>query len=156
MFLYITLFAVTLFIYFKFLKKSAERISVSGSKFVFITGCDSGFGLNTAKKLDSLGFTVIATCLTDEGKQTLRESCSKNLHVIKMDVTETKQVHAAYEYVKNALKSEEDSEFTINIKSVQFAACILSLCIADVHNGYDISLRGKIEPLTVLYTCTTA
>ena len=115
MFLYITLFAVTIFICLKFFKKSAEYISANSNKLVFITGCDSGFGLNTAKQLDSLGFTVIATCLTDEGKQTLRDSCSKNLHVIKMDVTETKQVQAAYEYVKNALKSEEAGEFSIII-----------------------------------------
>jgi NAD(P)-dependent dehydrogenase (short-subunit alcohol dehydrogenase family) len=107
MFLYITIVVVTLVIYFKFLKKSTKHVVADSSKCVFITGCDSGFGLNTAKQLDSLGFTVIATCLTDEGEQTLRNSCSKNLHVIKMDVTDTKEVQDAYDYVKNTMKSEK-------------------------------------------------
>ena len=106
MFFYITILVVTLIIYFMFSKKPTERILVDSNKCVFITGCDTGFGFHTAKKLDSLGFTVIATCLTDEGQQTLQDSCSKNIHVIKMDVTDTKQVQAAYDYVKNILKSE--------------------------------------------------
>ena len=107
MLLYITIIVVTLVLYFTFLKKSTKRVSVCSSKYVFITGCDSGFGLNTAKQLDYLGFTVIATCVTDEGEQSLRTSCSKNLHVIKMDVTDTKQVQSAYDYVKNNIKSEK-------------------------------------------------
>lgn len=107
MFHYIILIIVTLGIYFKYLKKSPGHILVDSNKCVFITGCDSGFGLNTAKQLDSLGFTVIATCLTSEGEQRLREDCSKNLHVINMDVTDTKQVQAAYDYVKNTIKSEK-------------------------------------------------
>ena len=35
-------------------------------KYIFITGCDSGFGLHTAKKLDKMGCHVFAGCLTGE------------------------------------------------------------------------------------------
>jgi hypothetical protein len=33
---------------------------------VVITGCDSGFGLMTAKKLSSMGYLVVAACLLPE------------------------------------------------------------------------------------------
>ncbi len=115
MLLYIIIIVVsTLVIYFKFLKTSTRHILADSSKFVFITGCDSGFGVNTAKQLDYLGFSVIATCVTDEGEQRLRESCSKNLHVIKMDVTDTKQVQDAYDYVENTIKSEKGTILLLN------------------------------------------
>lgn len=121
MILYVATVFVTLVMCFKFFKKSTSHLVVDTSKYVFITGCDSGFGLNTAKKLDSLGFSVIATCKSDEGEQILRNSCSKNLHVVKMDVTDSKQVQDAYDYVKNTIKSEEGM-------IVPFVSLITNVC----------------------------
>ena len=46
----------------KFLIDKEEKLS-SSNKCVLITGCDSGIGLETAKRLHGAGFTVIATCL---------------------------------------------------------------------------------------------
>ncbi len=34
------------------------------SRYILVTGCDSGFGRAAAKKLDSLDCHVIAACLT--------------------------------------------------------------------------------------------
>lgn len=45
-------------------------------KHVMITGCDSGFGHEAAIRLDRLGLTVYAGCLTDEGAQALSTKCS--------------------------------------------------------------------------------
>lgn len=36
-------------------------------KYVFVTGCDSGFGNLLCKKLDRKGFRVLAGCLTEKG-----------------------------------------------------------------------------------------
>ena len=33
-------------------------------KYILVTGCDSGFGLAVAQKLDKLGCNVFAACLT--------------------------------------------------------------------------------------------
>ena len=59
-------------------------------KNILITGCDSGFGYDMARKL-SLSHVVFATCLRDESitehhKWAKENQLEKNLHAIKMDV----------------------------------------------------------------------
>jgi len=74
---------------------------------VVITGCDTGFGHALVKRLDHLGFTVIAGCLDDqgEGAESLRKwSDSGRIHVIKMDVTSDSDVKSAVEFVKKNCK----------------------------------------------------
>ena len=43
------------------------------SKYVLITGCDSGIGHEAAKYLSSVGTHVFAGCYTDLGVKTLQE-----------------------------------------------------------------------------------
>ncbi|XP_078612628.1 D-beta-hydroxybutyrate dehydrogenase, mitochondrial-like isoform X1 [Branchiostoma floridae x Branchiostoma japonicum] len=86
----------------------APKSRVSGEgKAVFITGCDSGFGLGLAKRLDSLGFTVFAGCLLadsgGEGSKKLRAECSSRLSTVQIDVTDDGQVQAAVQQVKDRL-----------------------------------------------------
>ncbi|KFM78606.1 Estradiol 17-beta-dehydrogenase 2, partial [Stegodyphus mimosarum] len=59
------------------------------NKAILITGCDSGFGNLLAKRLDSRGFYVFASCLFPygPGAEDLRKSCSKRLQVLELDVT---------------------------------------------------------------------
>ncbi|XP_078695217.1 D-beta-hydroxybutyrate dehydrogenase, mitochondrial-like [Branchiostoma floridae x Branchiostoma belcheri] len=78
----------------------APKSRVNGNgKAVFITGCDSGFGFELAKRLDSLGFTVFAGCLLadsgGEGSKKLRAECSSRLSTVQIDVTDDGQVKAA-------------------------------------------------------------
>ena len=42
------------------------------SRYVVITGCDSGFGRVAAKMLDDRGFYVFATCMTQDGEEYLQ------------------------------------------------------------------------------------
>ena len=72
-------------------------------KYVFLTGCDSGFGRETALRLDSLGFNVFATCLTREGQADLTAMCSKRLKVIHLDVTDSQEIRNAYKFVEQSL-----------------------------------------------------
>ena len=44
-----------------------QMVSGGGTKYVLITGCDSGFGRALAIHLDSLQVPVIAGCLTSKG-----------------------------------------------------------------------------------------
>ncbi|XP_053284306.1 11-beta-hydroxysteroid dehydrogenase type 2 [Pleuronectes platessa] len=66
-------------------------------KAVFITGCDSGFGHATAKRLDSLGFEVFATVLdlSGEGARELQRTCSPHLTLLQVDITQSQQVDQA-------------------------------------------------------------
>ena len=58
-------------------------------KYVLITGCDSGFGRETAIKPDEMGACVMATCLTKEGEQSLKSVTSDKLKTFQMDVRTT-------------------------------------------------------------------
>ncbi|XP_055924253.1 retinol dehydrogenase 16-like isoform X1 [Argiope bruennichi] len=77
-----------------------KKISSDG-KAIFITGCDSGFGHEIAKRMDNLGYYVFAACLNiqGDGAKKLINLCSPRLQVLHLDVTSDKSVQAAKEYV---------------------------------------------------------
>ncbi|KNC85291.1 hypothetical protein SARC_02514 [Sphaeroforma arctica JP610] len=68
--------------------------------FIFITGCDSGFGYMLSKSMDKKGFSVIATCLTDKGAQKLKSETSDRLRTMVFDMTNEKQLDEAVENTK--------------------------------------------------------
>ncbi|XP_030052531.1 retinol dehydrogenase 16-like isoform X2 [Microcaecilia unicolor] len=69
-------------------------------KYVFITGCDSGFGNLLACQLDGQGLRVLAACLTQRGAEQLKEGTSQRLQTIILDVTDSESVAAAANWVK--------------------------------------------------------
>ena len=69
-------------------------------KFVFITGCDSGFGNQLARQLDLRGLRVLAACLTEQGAEQLRKQTSDRLQTVILDITKTESVAVATEWVK--------------------------------------------------------
>ncbi|XP_007421382.1 retinol dehydrogenase 16-like [Python bivittatus] len=69
-------------------------------KYVFITGCDSGFGNLLAKQLDVKGLRVLAGCLSQQGAEKLKEATSERLQTILLDVNNTESVNKAMEWVK--------------------------------------------------------
>lgn len=81
-----------------------EKVSTKG-RAVFITGCDTGFGHELAKKLSSFGFTVYAGCLIPNGNgaQSLKEFSDK-IKIIKVDVTSDADVFEARKLVEVDLK----------------------------------------------------
>jgi NAD(P)-dependent dehydrogenase (short-subunit alcohol dehydrogenase family) len=87
------------------LRKGSTLLPELSTKAVLITGCDSGFGHELAKRLDTLGVTVFAGCLFpgDSGGKDLKSACSNRLHVLHLDVTREEHVRNAVRYVKNSL-----------------------------------------------------
>ena len=75
------------------------------TKYVLITGCDSGFGRETAIRLDKMGVNVLATCLTKQGEQDLKSKTSNRLKTFQMDVTDSHQIKAVFDEVKKILPS---------------------------------------------------
>ena len=73
------------------------------SKYIFITGCDSGFGNLFAKRLDKLGCHVFAGCLTEKGEDELRKVCSDRLVTLPLDVADHDSVLKACQTVKSKL-----------------------------------------------------
>ena len=98
---YLTLFIIIYKLIFRILK--IPQISNLDSRYILITGCDTGFGNAIAKRLDTLRCHVIAACLTESGETELRKSCSNKLHTIHLDVSNTESVKKAYEEVTNIL-----------------------------------------------------
>lgn len=72
-------------------------------KYVFVTGCDSGFGKLLAKRLDSLGFQVFAGCLTEKGVTDLQASSSESLKAILLDVTNPEDIAKAVKLVEEII-----------------------------------------------------
>ncbi|XP_054859532.1 17-beta-hydroxysteroid dehydrogenase type 6-like [Eublepharis macularius] len=82
-----------------------ERQTVENltQKYVFITGCDSGFGNQLARQLDLKGMRVLAGCLTQQGAEDLEKATSDRLKTTILDVTSTESVAAAAEWVKGCV-----------------------------------------------------
>ena len=83
---------------------STLRIRETTNRYVFITGCDTGFGNQLAKKLDSTGIRVIAGCLTETGRNELEREASTRLKTIHVDVTCKHSVEHACTLVKETVK----------------------------------------------------
>lgn len=90
----LVLIPIVLFLVYSVVKKflGFQKVENLSKKYVLITGCDSGFGKLTAIQLDLLGFQVIATCLTEQGKEELEQKCSQRIQVFLLDVTNSKQI----------------------------------------------------------------
>lgn len=68
----------------------------------------TGFGHALAKRMDHLGFTVIAGCLDkeSEGAEVLRNwSNSGQIHVVQLDVTKDESVKQLVEYTEKSSKN---------------------------------------------------
>ena len=72
-------------------------------RWVLITGCDSGFGKQAAKHLDSIGCRVIAGCLTPAGCSEIKKVTSSQLVAIELDITSDKSVEGCYRTVSELL-----------------------------------------------------
>eukprot|EP00069_Balaena_mysticetus_P001827 bmy_03901T0 len=70
-------------------------------KYVFITGCDSGFGNLLAMQLVDRGMRVLAACFTEEGAQKLQQDTSYQLQTTLLDVTKTESIKAAAQWVRD-------------------------------------------------------
>lgn len=80
-----------------------RTIGEYSDRYVFITGCDTGFGHMLALRLDRMGFHVFAACLTETGEDRLRKNASDRLVTLSLDVTNEKSIKNAFEFVKSNL-----------------------------------------------------
>ena len=93
---------------FKFGK--ARKVPNLHSKYVLITGCDTGFGRATAVRLDMMGIHVLATCLTEEGAKGVKAVTSERLKTFVMNVTDARQIEDVFDQVKKLIPSGQGNE----------------------------------------------
>ncbi|XP_007535039.1 17-beta-hydroxysteroid dehydrogenase type 6 [Erinaceus europaeus] len=81
--------------------RERQVVSQLRDKYVFITGCDSGFGNLLARQLDLRGLRVLAACLTEKGAEQLRDQTSDRLETVILDVTKSESIAEATQWVKD-------------------------------------------------------
>lgn len=90
MLLYIVVLLALWFVFRWF--KERKRVPNKEDKYVYITGCDSGFGNLLARHLDQLGYRVIAGCYTEKGEVELKKSTTNRLTTFQLDVSKSESV----------------------------------------------------------------
>ena len=109
----VSLVLVVVVVYFVVRKIiSRLRIDRYTDVYVLITGCDTGFGNEAAKRFDRMGCHVFAGCFTEKGKESLKHDCSDRLHAISLDVTKIESIRQAYDYVKDNLPNGRGSSLS--------------------------------------------
>lgn len=135
---------IPLMVFLLFQKKSS-KFNAQG-RAIFITGCDSGFGYQLAKRLDKKGFIVFAACLLPEekGAKNLVSECSSRLKVIKVDVTRDEDVAEAKQIVESNLP-EKGLWGVVNNAGISNWAETEWSTIQDYQTISDINLFGSIR-----------
>ncbi|OXA41673.1 D-beta-hydroxybutyrate dehydrogenase, mitochondrial [Folsomia candida] len=80
----------------------------SKGKAVLITGCDTGFGFASAKKLHGMGYTVFAGVISSDtdGAKQLQKEFKTRMYTVPMNVTSDEDVTKALEYIKENLPAD--------------------------------------------------
>ena len=122
--------------------RERQVVSHLQDKYVFITGCDSGFGNLLARQLDRRGMRVLAACLTEEGAEQLRSKTSDRLETVILDVTKTESVVAATQWVKDRVGNRGTMECPISV------VVVLSVCEGKACGGlkgFLVGVRVELE-----------
>ena len=118
------------------------RMNRLSERYIFVTGCDTGFGHGIAKRLDSVGCHVFAGCLTQKGQTELQHSCSDRLVTLSLDVSDPDSVCKAFDFVKNQLPANQGHSFD---RVVSFMLAGVKLSKIDLTQGMPIHRdRGRV------------
>uniref|UniRef100_A0A8D3CUW6 Uncharacterized protein n=1 Tax=Scophthalmus maximus TaxID=52904 RepID=A0A8D3CUW6_SCOMX len=139
--------AVLLFLLAKLVARHRlSRVHDGRGYAVLITGCDSGFGHQLARCLDHKGFVVFAGCLSPEGTGalSLARQSSRNLKILKLDVTSEEDVQQAKRTVQENLP-EKGLWAVVNNAGITDWAEIEWSTFEDFRNMIDVNLFGSIR-----------
>jgi len=138
--------AITLIVLLLSLKFLAKRkVQNLQTKYVFITGCGSGFGRETAIRLDKMGVHVLAACLTKQAAQDLKSMTSGKLKTFQMDVTDSQQIKDVFRQVKNLLPSGQGVWGLVNNAGIGTAGPIEWTPLEHMKHIADVNLWGMID-----------
>ncbi|XP_021378236.1 retinol dehydrogenase 7-like [Mizuhopecten yessoensis] len=117
-------------------------------KYVFITGCDSGFGHLLAKRLDFRGVNVFAGCLTEDGRAKLDKSTSCRVTSMLIDVTDEESIKNAFMIVKSRLPYGRGLHGLVNNAGIYDSLGAISsewLSIKDFEKLMNVNLYGMVR-----------
>ncbi|XP_053327625.1 retinol dehydrogenase 5-like [Spea bombifrons] len=125
--------------------RDSLKIKDVREKYVFITGCDSGFGNLLAQRLHKRGFGVIAACLTEKGSQDLKACTSPALRTVILNVTNPRSIANAVEYVASETGKKGLFGLVNNAGRATPIGPTDWLDMEDFHRVLDVNLIGLIE-----------
>ncbi|XP_012506167.1 PREDICTED: dehydrogenase/reductase SDR family member 9 [Propithecus coquereli] len=125
--------------------KGQLKIADITDKYIFITGCDSGFGNLAARTFDKKGFHVIAACLTESGSTALKAETSERLHTVLLDVTDAEHVKRTAQWVKNHVGEKGLWGLINNAGVLGVLAPTDWLTVEDYREPIEVNLFGLIS-----------
>lgn len=117
------------------------RVNASG-KYVLISGCDSGFGYLATKRLEQLGFHIVATCLTDDGFHKLSRECSSRVIPVKVDITQENEVEALYTRVAELT---DQLHALVNNAGIAIGSYVDTSSMSEYHKVMDVNFFGHVH-----------
>ncbi|XP_036615498.1 17-beta-hydroxysteroid dehydrogenase type 6-like [Trichosurus vulpecula] len=114
-------------------------------KYVFITGCDSGFGNLLAKQLDLQGLRGLAACLREKGAEQLRRETSDRVETVILDVTKTESITAAAQWVKERVGNKGLWGLINNAGAIFPDVCTELMTKVNLMKTMNTNLFGVIE-----------
>ncbi|GAB6033694.1 hypothetical protein CHUAL_000012 [Chamberlinius hualienensis] len=115
------------------------------SKYVFITGTDTGFGHKLALDLDKLGLNVYAGCFTKYGANELKCKASKRLKTVEIDVTNQHSVDRAKEFIENDLQPGQELWGLVNNAGILGNIDFQLATLEDYKNVLEVNFFGQIR-----------
>ncbi|XP_007943923.1 dehydrogenase/reductase SDR family member 9 [Orycteropus afer afer] len=125
--------------------KRQLKIADIADKYIFITGCDTGFGNLAARTFDKKGFRVIAACLTESGLTALKAKTSDRLHTVLLDVTDPENVKRTAQWVKNQVGEKGLWGLINNAGVLGVLAPTDWLTVEDYREPIEVNLFGLIN-----------
>uniref|UniRef100_A0A0B7BC98 Uncharacterized protein n=1 Tax=Arion vulgaris TaxID=1028688 RepID=A0A0B7BC98_9EUPU len=122
------------------------KVGGYSNRYVFVTGCDSGFGRELVLRLDKMSFHVFACCYTTDGRRSLQETCSSRVDVLSLDVSSDVSILAAVNTVKQKLPNGNGIWAVVNNAGVIGRTVAAEMCTKKDHQDcYNVNLLGAIE-----------
>ncbi|XP_037617827.1 retinol dehydrogenase 7-like [Sebastes umbrosus] len=143
MYLYLLAGLVVFYYLYRWVRE-LPRVPDKGSKYVYITGCDTGFGNLLARHLDKKGFRVIAACFSERGEEDLKKSCSSNLITTHLDVRSKDSVAKVAAMIKDKVGGRGLWAVVNNAGVAVPSAPCDWLTIDDFKSMLDVNLIGVI------------
>ena len=99
------LYLIVIVVIYKFFDWAIRLPKLGGcsGRYVFITGCDTGFGKQAAITFDKMGCNVFASCISEKGETDLKKQCSSRLKTLHLDVSDHNSVEKALKFVNDQL-----------------------------------------------------
>ncbi|GFO10387.1 retinol dehydrogenase 7 [Plakobranchus ocellatus] len=122
------------------------KIRNNGDKYIVVTGCDSGFGKLLALRLHQLGFHVFASCLTEDGKNSLSEICSSRLIPTLLDLTNEDSIYDFANFVNRTLPANTGIWALVNNAGILGNIAQIDLLTKeDFSKVFNVNFLGIVE-----------